>query len=232
MPAPTDSRRRLSEHIADELQLEIVRDGFRAGTRLPTEPALMERFDVSRTVVREAAQLLLQRGLVTVSPGRGMLVAEYDGAQLAEQFELLMQASGGSTAQLLAVRTSLLVEAATEAARNATGQAISALDAVLAQRRAALEAGADDDHAVFESEVRFMDLVVEASGNVVLRILTTPLTTFVRTHMPRRARTTEEAERTLREHAALLDALRRRDTFDARRAATVHLERVSADRSV
>lgn len=221
-----DSRRRLSERVADDLQLEIVRDGFRAGTRLPTEPVLMERFSVSRTVIREAAQLLLQRGLVTVSPGRGMLVAEYDGAQIAEQFELLMQASGGSSAQLVAVRTALLVEAATEAARNATGQTIGALDAALAERRAAIDEGAVDDRAMFESELRFLDLVVDASGNLVLRIMTTPLTTFVRRHAPQRPRAAPDTELTLREHGALLDALRRRDTYDARRAAAVHLARV------
>ena len=55
------SRQRLPEALADTLQEEIL--GLSAGDRLPTEAELAERFDVSRTVVRETARLLVQRGL-------------------------------------------------------------------------------------------------------------------------------------------------------------------------
>src|SRR3954447_14512152 len=96
-----EPRRRLPEVVADALQQEILKAGLNAGDRLPTEPELAESYGVSRTVVREAARLLAQRGLVTVRPGRGMTVAEVDGRVIAEQYGLLMRLSDGTFAQLL-----------------------------------------------------------------------------------------------------------------------------------
>ena len=67
------TKQRLSDTVAQALQEDIL--GLATGDRLPTEAELVERFGVSRTVVREATRLLVQRGLATVSPGRGMTVA-------------------------------------------------------------------------------------------------------------------------------------------------------------
>ena len=62
MAATTGTKQRLSDGIAQALQEDIL--GLSAGDRLPTEAELVERFDVSRTVIREATRLLVQRGLV------------------------------------------------------------------------------------------------------------------------------------------------------------------------
>src|SRR3954454_17190758 len=45
------------------------------GEQIPTEAALCERFDVSRTVVRQALSDLERTGLVTRMKGRGTFVA-------------------------------------------------------------------------------------------------------------------------------------------------------------
>ena len=55
---------RLSEQLADALAAAI-RDGqWQPGEKLPTEGALVERFGVSRTVVREALSQLRTLGLI------------------------------------------------------------------------------------------------------------------------------------------------------------------------
>ncbi len=93
MSETTRSKQRLSDVVAQTLQDEIL--GLAVGERLPTEAELAERFEVSRTVVREATRLLVQRGLVAVSPGRGMTVAAVDGSVIAEQYGLLLRLSEG-----------------------------------------------------------------------------------------------------------------------------------------
>jgi GntR family phosphonate transport system transcriptional regulator len=62
--------RQLSQTLADE----IDRGVFGAGQQLPTEPALMQRFGVSRDTVRRAMARLEQRGLIRVEQGRGTYV--------------------------------------------------------------------------------------------------------------------------------------------------------------
>ena len=56
---------------------EAIQDGrFRPGDQVPTEPQLMERFEVSRTTVRRALRDLETKGLIVRQPGRGTFVAQ------------------------------------------------------------------------------------------------------------------------------------------------------------
>ncbi|HEX4251904.1 MAG TPA: GntR family transcriptional regulator, partial [Pseudonocardia sp.] len=129
-------RKRLPETLADTLQDEIVR--LSPGDRLPTEVEVAARFDVSRTVVRETARLLVQRGLVTVRPGRGMTVARFDGRLIADQYGLLLRCSEGSFEQLLELRLVLEVEMAVFAAARRTEEHLTALDEANRKLAAAL----------------------------------------------------------------------------------------------
>lgn len=68
----------LYQKIAEDLR-ELIRSGeLRAGDRLPTEPQLMDRYQVSRNTVRLATALLVNEGLVESMPGRsgGMVVRD------------------------------------------------------------------------------------------------------------------------------------------------------------
>ena len=56
----------LPKRLANSIQAQIINAGMCEGEKLPTEPELMKSFGVSRTVVREAAALLISRGLVGV----------------------------------------------------------------------------------------------------------------------------------------------------------------------
>ncbi|HEY0339717.1 MAG TPA: GntR family transcriptional regulator, partial [Steroidobacteraceae bacterium] len=69
-PVPRLSRltvdRALSSHdqIAAILGTEILRGIHRPGDNMPAEPALIARFQVSRTVMREVMKTLSAKGLV------------------------------------------------------------------------------------------------------------------------------------------------------------------------
>lgn len=67
----------LWRQIEQALTEEIEAGRLEAGGRLPTEPALAERFGVNRHTVRRAVSALVDRGLVKVEQGRGSFVAEH-----------------------------------------------------------------------------------------------------------------------------------------------------------
>ena len=54
---------------------EIADGVLRVGDQLPTEDALIARFEVSRITVRRAIQNLVSRGLVEIRRGKGTFVA-------------------------------------------------------------------------------------------------------------------------------------------------------------
>ncbi|OGO18353.1 MAG: GntR family transcriptional regulator [Chloroflexi bacterium RBG_16_48_8] len=62
--------------IIQAIREQIENGNWQPGYQLPGEPELCQRFDVSRTVVRQALGELTYEGLVTRSRGRGTFVAE------------------------------------------------------------------------------------------------------------------------------------------------------------
>lgn len=66
----------LWRQIAEEIEAEIRNGLYRAGERLPTESALVARFEVNRHTVRQALAALKQAGLVTSAQGLGFFVAD------------------------------------------------------------------------------------------------------------------------------------------------------------
>jgi DNA-binding GntR family transcriptional regulator len=65
-------------HIANALSEEVAAGVYRAGDQLPTEPQLRARYGVSPVTVRRAINILLDRGLVTTTQGKGTFVRSMD----------------------------------------------------------------------------------------------------------------------------------------------------------
>lgn len=227
MPEQLGSRRRLPEALADSLQQEILGAGLTPGDRLPTEAELAERFDVSRTVVREAARLLVQRGLVTVKPGRGMAVAEFDGRFIAEQYALLLRLSDGTFDQLLELRLVLEVEMAALAAARRTPEHLAALDRSNQQLRAA----GDSRLEFLAADLDFHEVMAQASGNPFFSLVVGPINGFLRDAYSNGPGYPSEAHNTIEEHAEMADAISSGDPARARFATERHLRRVFASRN-
>ena len=212
--------------IADRLQQEILEARLETDHRLPTEVVLAERYAVSRTVIREAARLLVHRGLVTVKPGRGMVVAEYDGKFIAEQFAFAMMASNGSFDQLLELRLAVEVQMATLAAERQALELIAAMQETITLGEAAM----GDREAFLDADMSFHELLAQASGNPFFDLVSKPINTFLRGHYQHRASYPSDPRRTLEEHQEILRSVAQRDTLGARLAMEEHLRRLLRSR--
>ena len=73
---PVSSGARLSDQVAEQLTAEIKQGRLAPGDKLPTEARLVEQFQVSRTVVREAVSRLKSLGLVDSRQGSGVFVRQ------------------------------------------------------------------------------------------------------------------------------------------------------------
>ena len=67
-------RQNLSEQIVRQIGLSIMRNDFKPGDTLLSEPELSLQFNVSRTVLREALKMLGAKGLIQSRPKIGTRV--------------------------------------------------------------------------------------------------------------------------------------------------------------
>ena len=67
-------RESLSKQVSKELEKMISEGEYEVGSKIPTEPDLMEMFQVSRNTIREAIQGLTMAGLLETKQGNGTFV--------------------------------------------------------------------------------------------------------------------------------------------------------------
>lgn len=207
--------------LAERQLRQAIADGtWPVGARLPTETELAARFGMSRSTLREAVSRLRADGLVDSKPGRGAVVRGTPSLALR-----LPQAGGdASVGHLFELRRLLEVEAAALAAERCDADALGRLEQ--AQRTMA-EAVAAGMHAP-QADLGFHRAVAAASGNPMLLALLD----FVGQHLEQliarawhnSARVAGGPHAALREHEAVLAAIRSHDAAGARRAAARHLQ--------
>lgn len=66
----------LYTNIVDNIEEAIKNGELNEGTKLPSERAMAERYDVSRNVIREAYKILKEKGLVDIYSGKGAFVSK------------------------------------------------------------------------------------------------------------------------------------------------------------
>jgi len=155
--------------IAAELRDDILRGHYRCGERLPSERDLAQRFNVHRSTVREAFKRLEQLGVATIRPG-GARVAPLEEASL-DIVEHLLALDDPPDLEILDQALEAMTGFRAMAARLGTERAdadqrarmLSILDEMIAMD---LE---HDDRSRLVEELG--DCFVEASGNMVLRLM-------------------------------------------------------------
>ncbi|MDR3069900.1 MAG: FadR family transcriptional regulator [Propionibacteriaceae bacterium] len=224
MPSLREKPRRLPELVADHIESMVFSEELSAGDQLPTEAQLVEDFDVSRTVVREAARILEQRGLVQIRPGSGMVVAKVDSAPVARHYALLMRANPSTWAELMEVRLLFETQITGLAALNRSVEDLQALDASLESARQHI----DDYEVALLEDANFHSVVSRACGNSIMATLVDPINESLGQIYRAPMKYLASLPSTIREHQAIADAIRAGDEVAARAASTAHLQRIRA----
>jgi DNA-binding GntR family transcriptional regulator len=201
-PAPLAvGRTVLREQVKNVLLERILSGEYAAGDRL-VETRIARELRVSQTPVREALRDLESVRFVESAPFRGTWVREINDDELIEVYP---------------IRAALEEIAASEAAVRLDG------DVAALEREIDGMAAATDLREQVEHDVRFHQLIVEASGNRRLIELWTSLQVETRTAITALS-TGLDAPHAAEMHEPVLDALRRRDRRAAGRALRKHVE--------
>jgi DNA-binding FadR family transcriptional regulator len=210
---------RVSEIVA-LFERRILSGELAPGDALPPERALCDELNVGRSTVREAISRLASMGLVRTLHGSGTRVEAPSGRPIAEGYERLIRRGGEpNLAQLAQVRLPLETTIAGLAALHRTDDHLARMDRTQAELADAARPLEDQ----VQSDLEFHAVLAEASGNPFFGMILAPMQELL---IQSRRRTVGKygARMAYDHHAAILDAVRRRDEASAIEAMRNHLE--------
>lgn len=220
----TPAVRRPRSLTADLVQAlgDRVRDGrWPAGSKLPTEGAIMAEFGVSRTVVREAISRLQAANVLETRHGIGTFVLGQGEATTFRIDPATLQDVIG----VLELRIGMETEGAALAAMRRTAENLVAMRAALEAIGSAIHDGRDGAGADFQFHLE----IARATRNPHFAQLMATLggSMIPRARLDRTQPATAEREAYLRrvnaEHENILQAIERQDAEGARAAMRTHL---------
>jgi GntR family transcriptional regulator, transcriptional repressor for pyruvate dehydrogenase complex len=212
-------RVRLREQVADML-LDMISSGeYGVGDRLPPERVLVEQLGVSRTVVREALNLLETRGLIRVEHGRGAIVSADSVDALHNDLGFLLRMQPSALWELMEMRKALEVEVAGLAAERATPEDTTIMRAVLDRLRENINA----PEGYVDADVEFHDLLLRSARNRVLLMMMEPIVDLLLASRRMTGSKEANAKRALRAHEAILKKVKAKDVEGARREMRKHM---------
>lgn len=224
------ARKSLVNVVADALLDRIVAGELDVGDALPSEAELGEQFDVSRVTVREALRALTAQGVVRVSSGIGSAVNPVEHWRSIDallRYRSARVGDGEIAIQLIAVRRMFETEAAALAADQLTETDLADLDECIGMMSTARAVRDVDGFVV--ADLRFHDVIMRGSGNIFLAALFEPITRVLAERRAETSRVPEIQHHAIDEHAAVLRALRARDTARARAAMDHHMQQTLDD---
>jgi len=218
---PRDS---LTAQVLRALAASIESGELNPGDRLPPERALMEKYRVSRTVVREAIASLRSSGRIDTQQGRGafVLAPPFAYPYVVDASDL---AKIGDVLQIMDLRIGLESEAASLAAQRHTPAQLRSIHAALET----LEAGIKAAQTAVNPDIEFHLSIIRATGNAYFIDLFTQLGPLM---IPRARVDLFKSDRRAKvrylaliqqEHAQIYQAIARRDAEAARAAVRLHL---------
>ena len=217
-------RKGIYEDIVLQIRAMIDRGELKSGDRLPSERRLATMFSVSRNTVREAIKALSENDLLESRQGAGTFVKEADGESLADTFAGAIFRGQPGVRDIFEVRKLIEPEIAALAARNASPDDLFRFEAVLAEQKAAVEAGRSG--RIFDQQ--FHDLLAEASGNSVLREIVGVLHDDLTESRSDGLQSLERQEASLVAHRAIFEAMKNGHVMQAEKAMREHLDEIES----
>lgn len=215
------SRARAFHSIVQELREDILSGRRQPGDRLPPEQVLSERFQVSRTAVREAVRVLEALGLIEIRHGYagGAFVAELGSAPLMGALQNSLQMGQLDVSELYEARQLFEPSIIRLAADRASPLLVRQLEENVALASQALRSGND----AFAINLQFHTILAHGAGNRVAGLVTQALVEMLE-RIDREYPTNRGVSRkAVHDHAHLLEVIKEGDGPRAQELMVDHL---------
>ena len=195
--------RTIREQIADRIRADVITGQLAEGTNL-REQALAKQYGVSRAPVRDALLQLTQEGLLVAKPNCGVRV----GSPSDEEIQPLV----------VELRRKIEVFALRKVFSKLTDSDCERLEDTVQGLKAACKN--EDLAEVVQQDMALHRYILEATGNKDLLAMWLPIVSRMFLHYSRHRNMMES----YREHAAIVDAIRKKDKRAAIKSLTANIQ--------
>ncbi|MFF2010337.1 FadR/GntR family transcriptional regulator [Streptomyces sp. NPDC058195] len=215
MALTSPRRSALADQVIAQLRNQITSGEWPVGSRIPTEPELVEQLGVARNTVREAVRALAHNGLLDIRQGSGTYVVAT--SELAGVMH--RRFASADPRHIAELRSTLESSAARLAAARRTERDLRQLDALMERRARAWAAG--DAEAFVAADATLHLAVVAAAHNEVLTGLYADLGDLLRDYLRGDIGQDLQPEAPM-DHGRLVEAIRAGDGEAAAAEAASH----------
>lgn len=222
--------KRTTQIILEQIKKLIINGQLAPGDRLLTEHELAERFQVSRTSVREALAALSLTGILEIRQGEGIFVKTSPSNAVIEPLSFILLLEKGKLQNILEVRKALEVEAAGLAAMRRDEEDLAALKELISQ----MEEDLPEAKRSEELDLKFHLALAKASKNPLLdRLMNTVQEIMGQTLQVTRALWLSATEgttyRLFEDHRDIYEMILEQNTEKARELTYEHLQKVELE---
>lgn len=214
-----------SDRIIEHIQTQMAQGTLNAGDKLPSERKLAQQFNVSRATIREAIGLMDAKGMVKIRHGASTIILDIFNPKLIDPLQDLVKTNQALTADVIAVRHLLEVEATILAAQHATKPALQTIKLALTHL---LTCNKQDAETQVKADMDFHLAIAEASQNIVLAKMLRSMGNLVEHEMLKTVTAAmqkpSDQNKLNTQHQQIYQAIKTQNPQQAELAARTHLE--------
>ena len=211
---------RLVDRVAQEIERLILDGVLEAGAKLPPQRELAEQIGVSRTVIREAMQILETKGLLESRHGFGTVVRQVSPDQFTQSMSWLLRSTRISLDDLHQVRSILEVENVRLAALNATPEGVQILREIMEE----MDSAKANIHLFAAKDAEFHSALASMTDNPLLIVLIDTFRNLIQEVRLSISRHPRLKATVIPDHYAILERVEAKDSEGACNAMRIHLE--------
>lgn len=207
-----------TEAVVEQIKQMIIKHQLEPNEALPSERKLSEYLGVSRTVIREANNRLVEMGIIRKKQGVGSFVEKLD-KPLGRAMDLLINFSETNLGHVIEIRRSLETDAARLAAQRAGA---AQLEEIYLSMLAF-----EQKKGIYEDQ-RFHLAITNATGNPLFTFVLEALIDGLNDLRKKTLAKDENVEEACLGHRGVYEAIAQRDPERAAKMILMHLDKAEA----
>jgi GntR family transcriptional regulator, transcriptional repressor for pyruvate dehydrogenase complex len=212
----------LTELLVARILGLVTAGNLEAGDQLPPERKLAETFSVSRPTLREAIRALAVLGVLEIRHGGGVFVSQLSAADLLQPLTFFLTLRHTEVDKLYEARQLIEGDISARAALRATPEAIEELEALIVTQQAATK----NPERYRDADTAFHRRLAELADNEFLGRAAQSLNILGLEFRRIASETPSVIARSIKDHRAIVKAIKLGDAEAARAAMVAHMNNV------